>query len=314
MNFYLVFLIIIFILILIIVIVIQSFKLKSVYSDLDKISKNLDLYIKDNDKRKIVSFTNDKKICELLSKVNIFVDLNSTIKQEYNKKNESIRKMISNMSHDLKTPLTVILGYIETINLCSKENLNEKKIQLVKVYSKAEEMLSLINNFFDLAKLESNDISIELYDLNVSEIVREKILDYFEIINEKKINIKIDIPKKPIYANLNDIALKRILDNLISNSLKYGMDGNFIGCKLWFDEDFVYIDIWDNGKGIDESNLDNIFERLYTLEDSRNKKYNSSGLGLTITKRLVEKMNGIISLDSVPREKTLFRIKFLRKK
>lgn len=85
-----------------------------------------------------------------------------------------------------------------------------------------------------------------------------------------------------------------------------------LGLSLRADEDFAYIDVTDRGKGIQEQHQDHIFERLYTLEDSRNRKYQGSGLGLTITKRLTERMNGSISVTSKPHEKTTFTVRLKR--
>lgn len=107
-------------------------------------------------------------------------------------------------------------------------------------------------------------------------------------------------------------ALDRILNNLLSNAVRHGGDGKVIGLGLREDERFVYVDVWDKGKGIREAHTDRVFERLYTLEDSRNRDYQGSGLGLTITKRLAEKMGGDILLDSRPHEKTTFTVKLRR--
>ena len=110
------------------------------------------------------------------------------------------------------------------------------------------------------------------------------------------------IYQKNIYALGNVEVLGRVLNNLISNAITYGDDGKTLGMTLRDDETNVYIDVWDTGKGIDESHIDKVFERMYTLEDSRNRLYQGSGLGLTITKRLVEAMDGEIHLFSKPYE------------
>ena len=96
------------------------------------------------------------------------------------------------------------------------------------------------------------------------------------------------------------------MNNLISNAITYGDDGKTLGVTLRGDETSVYIDVWDTGKGIDESHIDKVFERMYTLEDSRNRLYQGSGLGLTITKRLVEAMDGKIHLSSKPYKKRFY--------
>ena len=102
------------------------------------------------------------------------------------------------------------------------------------------------------------------------------------------------------------------LNNLSSNALQYGSDGKVIGLELRSTNETVYIDVFDRGKGILEDSKDRVFERLYTMEDSRNNLYQGSGLGLTISKRLVEQLGGKISLESRPYQKTTFTVELKR--
>ncbi len=169
-----------------------------------------------------------------------------------------------------------------------------------KVYDKTIEVLDLINKFFDLAKLESGDKHIPLSKININEICRKKILDFYDTVSNKGFQVDINIPDKNIYVLGNEEAINRILDNLISNAVKYGEDGKFLGMHLREDEAYVYIEVIDKGKGIDEMYKEEVFERMYTLEDSRNKSYQGSGLGLTITKKLIETLGGEIHLNSSP--------------
>lgn len=216
--------------------------------------------------------------------------------------------MISNISHDLKTPLTVIVGYLEIIQ-SNKSIQNELEKEVNKAHEKSVELLTLINTFFDLAKLESGDKEMPLEKTNINEACRKSILEFYEILTNQGLDVSIEIPDENIYAAGNQEALDRVLRNLISNAITYGNDGGVVGLTLKQDDSFVYIEVWDKGKGIDEMNKESVFQRLYTLEDSRNKLYQGSGLGLTITKRLVESMEGDISLSSKPYEKTVFTVK-----
>lgn len=105
-------------------------------------------------------------------------------------------------------------------------------------------------------------------------------------------------------------ALNRILNNLISNAIKYGGDGKYLGLTLKEDSEKVTVSVIDKGKGIQEQYKEDVFERMYTLEDSRSKAYQGSGLGLTITKELVEALGGEIHLDSMPYKQTIFYFTF----
>jgi signal transduction histidine kinase len=258
---------------------------------------------------KILVNTENASIRELLIEVNKLLDNNQKVVADFTKTEISMRKMLSNISHDLKTPLTVVLGYIETIKLDSNMDSAERERLLAKVEAKAKEVLVLINNFFDLAKLEAGDKELSLTRVNINELCRKNILDFYDILDSKGLDVKIDIPEKPIYCLGNEEGLNRALNNLISNAIKYGSDGKAMGLRLTDDENYSYLEVWDKGKGIDELHFDRVFERMYTLEDSRNKLYQGSGLGLTITKRIVESMGGKIELISKPYERTSFIIK-----
>ena len=250
--------------------------------------------------------TDDRELKEILRAVNDLISQNRQIIANYNKTEESIRKMLSNISHDLKTPLTVILGYAEMLAMEEKINDEERKELNEKVYVKTNEVLELVNEFFDLAKLEAGDQDIPLTRVNINEICRKNILSFYDVLTVKGFEVEIDIPETNVYVLGNEEVLDRILNNLISNGITYGGEGKVIGITLKCDNESVTVDIWDRGKGISEYHFDKVFERMYTLEDSRNKFYQGSGLGLTITKRLVEKLGGNIYLSSKPYEKTVF--------
>jgi len=290
----------------------QYFSQKVRYENLVYIKRKLKQIVNDNNEEKVLVVTDDKVLKDLLLEINKLLENNQKILAEYRKKEDSMRKMLSNISHDLKTPLTVVLGYIETINLDKNMHNDEKEVLLEKVHDKTIEVIDLINKFFDLAKLESGDKDISLTRININEVCRKNILNFYDILNSKGFEVDINIPEKDLYAFGNEEALDRILNNLLSNSVKYGTDGKFIGLSIEENEKSIYIHVIDKGRGIEEDKIDRVFERMYTLEDSRNRIFQGSGLGLTITKRLVEKMNGEIFLKSIPYKTTTFTVKLKR--
>ncbi|WP_010233015.1 sensor histidine kinase [Clostridium arbusti] len=303
-------LIIIFILISIILFQYKAKKERS--KNLKYIETKLNKIIRENTNEKLLVVTEDTELRELLVAVNSLLDFSQKVLADYKKKEISMSKMLSNISHDLKTPLTVVLGYIETIKLDKNISIEEREILLSKVHNKALEVIELINKFFHLVKLESGDKEIPITRVNMNEVCRKSILEFYENLTLKGYEVNIEIPEVNIYASGNLEALERIMNNLISNAIKYGIDGKYIGLNLSYDDKFSYVEIWDKGKGIDEINVEKVFGRMYTLEDSRNKLYQGSGLGLTITKRLVEKLGGEIFLKSQPHEKTSFTFKLKR--
>ena len=212
--------------------------------------------------------------------------------------------MLSNISHDIKTPLTVILGHLEIMRLNQTDNEEIRKVE-----AKAEQVMELINQFFTLAKLEAGDTKIEISKVNISELCRENILDFYDILQGEDFTVEIAIPETDIFIQGEKGAVDRILSNLIANAVRYGSDGKYLGLFLREDAAHVYIDVMDKGKGIEKEFAQNVFERLYTMEDSRNRRIQGNGLGLTIAKNLAGQLGGDILLDSEPGVKTTFTVK-----
>lgn len=281
----------------------QSRELRSLQAKLTDILDN-------ESHEKVLLHTNSSQLQSLLIVINRLLDANRKVEADYTRMENAIKKMVANMSHDLKTPLTVVLGLTETLVHDLSANDEERKRLALKVHQRTLDILNLTNQFFDLARLESGDRPVPLSKINLSEACRNGILFYYEMIEAQGLEVDVAIPEEPIYAYGNTEALGRVLQNLLSNAIRYGHEGGVIGISLRQDEDYIYIDVWDQGKGIGERDRVHVFERLYTLEDSRNQTYQGSGLGLTITKRLVELMEGSISLHSIPHEKTVFTVRF----
>ncbi|GIN63983.1 two-component sensor histidine kinase [Robertmurraya siralis] len=283
-------------------------------ADLQYIHKKLKQILTEKTNEKLILQTDDANLKLLLIEINHLLEHIQKTVAQYNKTEIAMRKMLSNISHDLKTPLTVVLGSIEMVLEDAKLSEAERNAQLEKVYRKSQEVLDVMNKFFELAKLESGDRNLSISRLDINELCRNNILSFYNILTAKGFQVDVSIPEQPLYIFANEVAMNRILQNLISNAIRYGSDGNIIGIEVRDDEESIFIDVWDQGKGIQASHKDQVFERLYTLEDSRNKQYQGSGLGLTITKRLVEEMGGEITLSSIPFEKTIFTIKLKRVK
>ncbi|MDO5094912.1 MAG: sensor histidine kinase [Peptostreptococcaceae bacterium] len=285
----------------------QAYLRKKQNRELDAIVEMLRNIVEHNRAEKLFLFTDDKKIMDLLVQLNHLIEYNQEVFVEHRKMEASMKRMLSNISHDLKTPLTIILGYLETMSQDLQID-DETRMKMQKAHGQSIELLELINKFFDLAKLESNDKNIPLSFINVSEISRKNLLSLYDVINEKQMEVSIDIPEKDIFAIGNEEALGRILTNLMTNAIYHGGDGKIIGLHMEESDKKVYIHIWDKGRGIAAVHHEQVFERLFTLDDSRNKEYRGSGLGLTITKRLVEYLGGEIHLTSEPYKKTIFTV------
>ncbi|MGA3602215.1 sensor histidine kinase [Lysinibacillus agricola] len=274
--------------------------------------QKLQAIVDEQSSEKILVSTANQEIQQLLIAMNALLDHNQKVLATHRKMESSMKKMLANISHDLKTPLTVVLGYTEMLQLKNSLCEEERQRLLTGVHSKTLEVLKIIHTFFDLAKLEAGDTDYPMTKINVSEICRKNILSFYDMVTSMGLEIDIAIPEISLNALGNEEALDRVLNNLLSNAIAYGAAGNVIGLSVRNDDINIFIDVWDRGKGIDEYHIDNVFERMYTLEDSRNKSFQGSGLGLTITKRLVELMDGSIQLSSIPYEKTIFTVSLKR--
>ena len=276
----------------------------SLNAKLRQISGQLSDILDQDSDEKVMVFTDNKALQELCAQINRLLLNRQKTRADYRKHEISYKKMLSNISHDIKTPLTVILGYLEMMRLA-----DEGSEELRKVEAKAVQVMELINQFFTLAKLEAGDMDLEIGKMDISELCRESMLGYYDILQGRDFAVELSIPEKDMFVQGETRAVDRILNNLISNAVRYGGDGKYIGLVLRESGGYVYIDITDRGKGIEKAFAQHVFDRLYTLEDSRNREIQGNGLGLTIAKNLALQLGGDISLESEPHVRTTFTVK-----
>lgn len=294
------------IVILLITVLYQQFIFRTgIQKKIQKISGKLKEITDTNSSERVMVFTENKELMELAAQINHLLENHLKVKADYCRSEIASKKMLSNISHDIKTPMTVILGYLEIMRI----NGTSTDEMLGKIEQKAENVMELINQFFTLAKLESGDMDIELSRIDVCEVCRESTLDFYEILTSKNFQVDIDIPETSVYVHGNKEAIQRILFNLISNVIRYGADGKYLGINLRTDKNAVFIDVIDKGKGIEKNFAASVFDRLFTMEGSRNRNIQGNGLGLTISKNLALQLGGDIILDSTPNVKTVFSVK-----
>ena len=152
-------------------------------------------------------------------------------------------------------------------------------------------------------------MDLKLSRIDLSELCRESILDFYEILSKSDVQVEIDLPKQAVFVQGDREALQRILFNLVSNAVRYGSAGKYLGVILHSDETYVYVDVVDHGQGIEKSFAGRIFDRLFTMEDSRSRSIQGNGLGLKIAKNLALQMGGDITLDSIPHVRTTFTLR-----
>ncbi len=234
----------------------------------------------------------DKEIENLAYSINKHIDINiqSQIKQKLLE--EEIRKNIADISHDLRTPLTSILGYIQMIK---KGNLpKEKQIEYIDIAERrAKDLQSLLSDFFELSIIESPDYYIELEEININNILCEVIASFYSSLVDKNITPpKIDLPEENIMIIGNEVAIKRVLQNLISNMIKHCKEDIYISLKM--ENNKAVLTTINKCDDFKEEDIDLIFNRFYKRDHARTNKNESTGLGLFISKSLMDKMDGEI--------------------
>ena len=209
-------------------------------------------------------------------------------------RNDEILKndFISNFSHEIKTPIAIMNGYINLLkrNEMSKEERDE---YIDKLYNSSINLSNLISNILKLNKLENGEM--ELNDVNLSSVLENVIISYDELINNKKINLDIDMDDRLIkYTNESFIQL--IFSNLISNAIKFSKYEGIVEIKLKNKNDYIEFMVKDNGIGMSKDTIIHIFNRFYQGDTSH--KTEGNGLGLSMVKKAIDRLGYKISIES----------------
>ncbi len=286
----------------------------------------LDDIKKGNGNRKILSKDEDN-FSEIIYKINEIVYIYEEKLAEFRKMENANNQLLTSLSHDIRTPLTSIIGYtdaikkellkdglnykydlqsvIENNNTLENNNVIENYIDIVR--EKSYSLKEYLDNVFDWFKLNSNEFYLDLKDTEITELSRNIIKSWIVIFEEKNIDFDIEIEEKEIICEIDQNAYARVINNIIQNAVEHSKTKKI---QISIKEEFrkIFITIKDFGVGIEPDDLEHIFDRLYKCDKARNKV--GSGLGLYITKELVEKMNGCIDVKSEVGEGTEFEIMF----
>ncbi|MGK7883584.1 MAG: sensor histidine kinase [Crocosphaera sp.] len=213
------------------------------------------------------------------------------------------RELISDMTHELRTPLTIMRGYLEELANGSLEGSPELYLNLVKETRRLER---LIHDLQELSKAEAGYLSISLYPINILPLLTSLAERFADQIMDDGPTIKLDCPQElpPVLADSD--RTEQILVNLIGNAIRYTEKGT-ITIKAWSENKQVWVEIIDTGIGIKPEDLPYIFERFWRADKSRSRYSGGTGIGLAITRRLVELQGGKIEVESEVNKGTTFR-------
>ncbi|SHE85407.1 sensor histidine kinase [Clostridium fallax] len=214
------------------------------------------------------------------------------------KSEEQRKRLILDISHDLKNPLASIMGYSSYLNKTNDISKEDLKKYLSVIESNSIRANDLIQELFQFSKLESPDFSLSLKNQDICEFLRTLIANYITELEDKGFIYDFEIPETPILVDFDSKNLDRAFSNIITNCLKYNPPGTKFIITLNSYEDHINIIFYDTGIGIDKSKIETIFNPFVRVDESRNSKSGGTGLGLAITKSIVLKHKGSINLIS----------------
>ena len=267
--------------------------LATVLSDVQTDQVNNKLLIKEND-----------MLAPLVFQVNHIVYAYEEKLCDLQAAEETNKQLMTSLSHDVRTPLTTLIGYLDAAHSGLVEG-EEREVYIETARRKAYDLKDYIGVLFDWFRLNSHEFSLSIKPVELTEQTRILLKDWIPVFREKELQYDICIPEQCMMAKIDLDGYARVLNNLVQNVLAHSHAGQ-IKIALTASGPYAALQVWDNGVGISRENLPHIFDRLYKCDKSRSEK--GSGLGLAIVHQMVERMNGTITVDSKQNEYTAFTV------
>ncbi|MEN8117710.1 MAG: two-component regulator propeller domain-containing protein [Bacteroidota bacterium] len=233
------------------------------------------------------------------------IEMEKVQHEQEHKLNELKLRFFTNISHEFRTPLTLILGPVKEI---LDENSNNQRVKII--FKNARRLMTLVNQLLEFRRTETDTMKLRASKNNIVDFVQEVCISFQELakINNIQFSYKSEIKPKHLWFDIDKMEI--VLNNLISNAFKYAGTGSAIEVLLSESEDAVDIHVIDNGPGICKNDIGNIFDRFYQSQET--SETGGSGIGLHLTKRMVELHKGKITAESIPGVKTEFTVKLLK--
>ncbi len=216
--------------------------------------------------------------------------------QKLQEMDEIKSRFFTNISHEFRTPLTLILGPVK--QMITKLNEGKMKDDLNIVHRNANKLLGLVNQLLDISKIESGNMKLQTSPQNIIKVVKVLVLSFTSYAERKKITLNFNSTEDEIIVYLDKDKVEKIITNLLSNAFKFTPDRGRIEVSVKRDDKFVKIGVSDDGIGIPKQNMDKIFDRFYQVDGSHTRKQEGTGIGLSLTKELVELHKGQIDVES----------------
>jgi len=223
--------------------------------------------------------------------------------------NKSKSSFLANVSHEIRTPLNSVLGFSQLLLAQRAGGLNDKQLEFIENIKKSgEHLLRIINDIIDISKIEAGKIKIEKTPIDLSKMLASTPFTIKSLVDQKKLELKVAVSPDIGILVADETRVKQVLYNLLSNAIKFTPEGKCIGVEARGEGEQAIITVWDEGCGIEKRDLERIFDPFEQVRDHSSHRPEGSGLGLTISRRLVELHGGNIEVTSLPTEGSRFTI------
>jgi signal transduction histidine kinase len=211
------------------------------------------------------------------------------------------------MSHELRTPLNSIIGYSEVLLDGVDGELNdEMEEDIGAIYNSGKHLLSIINEILDLAKIDAGQMQLNLKELDITELLSHVVKNNEVLLKDRPVEMHLVAEDDIGQAYIDPVRMNQVMLNLVGNAVKFTEEGTITVRYGQFTRDFIYVRVEDTGMGMSEEQLQVIFERFRQVDGSSTRRAGGTGLGLTITKQLIEMHGGSIHVESTEGEGTTF--------
>ncbi len=254
--------------------------------------------ISDGDLNTTVEVVGDDEFADMAANLNRMVEEIRVLMDKERESERTKNELITNIAHDLRTPLTSIIGYLELLSNTAQMDPDMKKKYIDITYTKAKRLQKLIEDLFGFTKLNYGKISMRVSKVDIVKLLSQLLEEFYPAFMDKGLayELKSNVPSKVIKADGNLLA--RLFDNLINNAIKYGTEGKRILVKVHADQTIVTVSVTNYGYVIPKDELPLLFDKFYRVEQSRSANTGGTGLGLAIAKNIVDMHGGTISVAS----------------
>ncbi|UQZ85510.1 Sensor histidine kinase YycG [Paenibacillus konkukensis] len=236
----------------------------------------------------------DDELGSLARDMNLMVeDLQRRIEEE--RRNERLKnELITNVSHDLRTPLTLIMGYLRLLHDKGYETPEQAEGYIGIAYNKSEKLKLLIDDLFEYTKLSNRDVPLYKKGVPINDVLDQLLEEFVTLAEEQQLTISRHIPKEKLYVQIDVDKMIRVFENLLANALKYSLKPGTVTVTVARDHRYVTIRVSNRSDMLADNELQQLFERFYRVDTSRTSNTGGSGLGLAIAKSIVESHDGSI--------------------